>query len=90
MTWSLVVAALVAAFAVVPASADETCHAFASQFAKERMCVSSVLAPQGGSDYAPKNLADGNPATAWCEVPGTVSAKRSRSASMAARPSGGS
>jgi hypothetical protein len=49
MPWSFVVAALVAALAAVPASAEETCHAFESQFAKERMCVSSVLAPQGAS-----------------------------------------
>jgi hypothetical protein len=66
MTWSFVVAALVAAFAVVPASAEETCHAFESQFAKERMCVSSVLAPQGGSTYGPDRLL-GTTDGAWCE-----------------------
>ena len=34
-------------------------------------CASSMLAPQDGSTYGPKNLTDGNPATAWCEgVPG--------------------
>ena len=34
-------------------------------------CASSALAPQDGSTYGPKNLTDGNPATAWCAgVPG--------------------
>jgi hypothetical protein len=48
---SLVVAAIAAALISVPASAEETCHAFESQFAKERICVSSVLAPQAGNTF---------------------------------------
>lgn len=30
-------------------------------------CVSSVLASQGSATYGPRNLADGNSRTAWCE-----------------------
>ncbi len=33
-------------------------------------CVSSVLAPQGSTTYGPRNLADGNSTTAWCEGAG--------------------
>jgi hypothetical protein len=33
------------------ASAEETCHAFESRFAKERICLSSALAPQAGNTF---------------------------------------
>ena len=52
--------------AVVPAFAEETCHAFESQFAKERICVSSVLAPQADNTYGPDRLM-GTTDGAWCE-----------------------
>lgn len=40
----------------------------ATQFvAAMHYCVSSVLAPQGQATYGPRNLADGNSNTAWCE-----------------------
>jgi len=59
-----------AALAGTPARAAETCHAFGGQFAKERICVSSVLASQAGSTYGPDHLM-GTGDGAWCEgVPG--------------------
>ncbi len=40
----------------------------ATQFAAAtHYCVSSVLAPQSDSTYGPRNLADDDPRTAWCE-----------------------
>ena len=66
MQLSLVVAAFAAAIATVPASAEEICHAFDSQFAKERICVSSVLTPQAGNTYGPDHLM-GTGDGAWCE-----------------------
>lgn len=57
------------ALAATPARA-EICHAFTGQFAKERICVSSVLAPQAGNTYGPDHLM-GTGDGAWCEgVPG--------------------
>jgi hypothetical protein len=58
MTWRL-----------APAAAEEICWTGGgTQFVDAiRYCPSSVLAPQGASTYGPKNLTDGNPATAWCE-----------------------
>jgi hypothetical protein len=62
-------AAAAAALAVTPAAA-ETCHTLDGQFAKERICVSSVLAPQAGNTYGPDRLL-GTSDGAWCEgVPG--------------------
>ncbi len=62
-------AAGAAVLAAAPAAA-ETCHEFEGQFAKERICVSSVLAPQAGNTYGPDHLM-GNDDGAWCEgVPG--------------------
>src|SRR6185312_8462296 len=59
-----------AALAGTPARAAETCHAFGGRFAKERICVSSVLASQAGSTYGPDHLM-GTGDGAWCEgVPG--------------------
>ncbi|HLH89824.1 MAG TPA: hypothetical protein VKX28_15335 [Xanthobacteraceae bacterium] len=61
----LVFVAAAAALAATPAAA-ETCHAFEGQFAKTRICVSSVLASQAGNTYGPDHLlatGDG----AWCE-----------------------
>ena len=54
---------------VPPAAAEEFCWTGSgTQFVDAiSYCASSVLAPQGGSTYEPKNLTDGNPATAWCE-----------------------
>src|ERR1700681_2569298 len=54
---------------LAPAAAEELCWSGSgTQFVDAiRYCASSVLAPQGGSTYEPKNLTDGNPATAWCE-----------------------
>jgi hypothetical protein len=58
-----------AALAATPARA-ETCHAFAGQFTKVRICVSSVLAAQAGNTYGPDHLM-GTGDGAWCEgVPG--------------------
>lgn len=53
----------------VPAHSAEQCFTLGStQFVDAiHYCVSSVLKPQGDSDYGPQNLADGDPATAWCE-----------------------
>jgi hypothetical protein len=62
--------AVAAALAGAPARGAETCHAFDGQFAKERICVSSVLAPQAGKTYGPDHLL-GTGGGAWCEgVPG--------------------
>jgi hypothetical protein len=67
MTPSTLLALLVAVLAVTPAAAaDETCHAFESQFAKERICVTSVLAPQAGNTYGPDKLMATSEG-AWCE-----------------------
>jgi hypothetical protein len=60
---SLVVAAALAGGTVRGA---ETCHAFEGQFAKVRICVSSVLAPQAGNTYGPDHLM-GTGDGAWCE-----------------------
>lgn len=48
---------------------EERCYTEgATQFAFAiHYCVSSVLRSQGANTYGPGNLADGNPATAWCE-----------------------
>ncbi len=62
--------AVATALAGTLAGAAETCHAFESQFAKERICASSVLAPQAGNTYGPAHLM-GTGDGAWCEgVPG--------------------
>jgi hypothetical protein len=66
MQLPLVVAAVAAALAAVPACAEDICHSFESQFAKERICVSSVLAPQAGNTYGPDRLL-GTSDGAWCE-----------------------
>ena len=63
---------LLAAAAALAATSvrAETCHAFEGQFAKQRICVSSVLAPQAGNTYGPDHLM-GTGDGAWCEgVPG--------------------
>jgi hypothetical protein len=49
-----------------PALAAETCHLAETQFAKERICVTSVLAPQAGNTYGPDKLL-GTGDGAWCE-----------------------
>jgi hypothetical protein len=59
-------AVIVAALAGGPARAAETCHAFEGQFAKVKICVSSVLAPQAGNTYGPDHLM-GTGDGAWCE-----------------------
>jgi hypothetical protein len=66
MQWSFAAAAVAAALVAAPAVAEETCHGFTSQFAKERICVSSVLAPQAGNTYGPDRLT-GTTDGAWCE-----------------------
>ena len=43
MQWSFAAAAVAATLVAVPAAAEETCHAFTSQFAKERICVSTCM-----------------------------------------------
>ena len=65
---SLVAVAAVAATLAgpLPAIAAETCHVFETQFAKERICVTSVLAPQAGNTYGPDKLM-GTGDGAWCE-----------------------
>lgn len=53
---------------VAPALADVCASMGPSQFVPDmRFCVSSALAPQGGNDYGPENLFDGNSRSAWCE-----------------------
>lgn len=51
------------------AAAQEVCWTEGgSQFAAAtHYCVTSVLPPQDGNTYGPRNLADGSSATAWCE-----------------------
>jgi hypothetical protein len=66
MQLRVVIAAFAAALVAPPAAADEICHAFDSQFAKERLCVSSVLAPQGANTYGPAHLMGADDG-AWCE-----------------------
>jgi hypothetical protein len=52
------------------ATAAEVCHTQGGQYADTRICVSSVLAPQGSRTYGPQALA-GSDGSAWCEgVPG--------------------
>jgi hypothetical protein len=48
--------ALAAALTGTPTRGAETCHAFEGRFAKEPICVSSVLAPQAGKTYGPDHL----------------------------------
>jgi hypothetical protein len=64
-TW-IAATAVAAALAASPACAEETCHAFEGQFAKVRICVSSVLAAQAGNTYGPDHLV-GTGDGAWCE-----------------------
>jgi hypothetical protein len=66
MQLPLVVAVMAVALAAAPACAEDICHAFETQFAKERICVSSVLAPQAGNTYGPDRLL-GTSDGAWCE-----------------------
>jgi hypothetical protein len=58
--------------AAVPASAEECIDRGAGQYASNRkVCVSSVLKPQGANTYGPGNLFRGGEA-AWCEgAPGS-------------------
>src|SRR5262245_61042613 len=47
------------------APAQETCHTMTGQFADLRLCVSSMRAPEGSTNFSPENLlatGDG----AWC------------------------
>lgn len=38
------------------------------QFGRIEVCASSVLTPQSGNRYGPRNVFDGDPATAWVEA----------------------
>ena len=49
------------------ADAAETCHEQSHQFGKSRVCVRSVLPPQGGNKYGPDNLFGLTDDGAWCE-----------------------
>ena len=65
---------LVTSLAGTPAVADEICHARSGQFANMRHCVTSVRAPQGGTNFGPEHLAATGGA-AWCagaEDPQTI------------------
>ncbi len=65
-----VIAATVAAALVAPAQAKEACQGQESDpsAGTMRLCVSSVLAPQAGYDYGPRQLMGTiEPAAAWCE-----------------------
>lgn len=57
--------------ALIPAAASaETCHTDpGGQYGKITICVSSVLAPQGGNTYGPEHLIGRaeNEGLAWCE-----------------------
>lgn len=61
--------ALVAAAVGLAQAADavETCHEQPHQFGKSRICVSSVLPPQGSNKYGPDNLVGLTDDGAWCE-----------------------
>jgi hypothetical protein len=49
---------------------QESCHSYGTQYGNFRLCVSSVLPPQGGNSYGPEHLS-GTPDGVWCEgVPG--------------------
>jgi hypothetical protein len=59
-------------FTVAPtmSAAQEVCHSHGTQLGDFRMCVSSVLPPQGKNTYGPEHLT-GTSDGAWCEgVPG--------------------
>ncbi|MBX9777125.1 MAG: hypothetical protein K2Y71_22325 [Xanthobacteraceae bacterium] len=55
-------------FLIAPtiSSAQEACHSYGTQLGEFRMCVSSVLPPQGKSTYGPDQLL-GTSDGAWCE-----------------------
>jgi hypothetical protein len=56
---------MAACFAAAPALAQDICYERSGQFASLRHCVTSVRAPQDGTNFGPENLAatgDG----AWC------------------------
>ncbi len=66
---ALVIASLLAAtsFAAPAARAAEVCHTVVEngQFGTSRICVTSVLAPQGDNKYGPDQI--GSDKGAWCE-----------------------
>ena len=49
-----------------PAAAQEVCHSYGTQLGDFRICVSSVLPPQGKNTYGPEHL-HGTSDGAWCE-----------------------
>lgn len=55
-------------FAVAPttSAAQDVCHNFGTQLGDFRMCVSSVLPPQGKNTYGPEQLTGASDG-AWCE-----------------------
>jgi hypothetical protein len=59
--------AAVCPLASLPALAAETCHESGGQYAETRLCVSSVLAPQGGKTYGPDRVTTSGEPGAWCE-----------------------
>ncbi len=48
------------------ALAQEACHSYGTQYGDFRICVSSVLPPQGKNTYGPDHL-NGASDGAWCE-----------------------
>ena len=68
---SFSIAALCLAVAPTMSAAQEVCHSYGTQRGDFRVCVSSVLPPQGKSSYGPDHLT-GTSDGAWCEcAPGS-------------------
>lgn len=66
--WALI--SFTAFWSPAMATAAEICHAQSGQYGDTHICVTSVLAPQGGRMYGPQALS-GSDGSAWCEgVPG--------------------
>jgi hypothetical protein len=67
---SFMIVVLGFAVAPTPSAAQEACHGYGTQLGDFRICVSSVLPPQGKNTYGPDHL-NGTTDGAWCEgVPG--------------------
>jgi hypothetical protein len=67
----LLVPAAALLLAATPAWAEVCTDRSGGQYANSKVCVSSVLKPQGANKYGPENLA-GQAEAAWCEgAPGS-------------------
>ena len=71
MTPLRLLAPAILCLAATPAWAEVCIDRSGGQYTNSKLCVSSVLKPQGANKYGPENLA-GEAAAAWCEgAPGS-------------------